>query len=64
MCATVAAVSQNYRYHHPASSYAHGYLMEDTEMFTEGTWLYMVRVMDNIHILHTYIAYALFDSFK
>ena len=47
-----------------ASSNAHGYLMQNTEMFTEGTQLYMVRVMDNIHILHMYNAYALSDSFK
>jgi len=47
-----------------ASSNAHGYLMQNTEMFTEGTQLYMVRVMDNIHIIHTYITYVEFDNFK
>jgi len=54
--ATVAVVSHNYSL--SSSSNANGYLRENTEMFTEGTQLYMVRVMDNIHILHTYTTYA------
>jgi hypothetical protein len=27
-------------------------------MLPKGAWLYMLRVMDNIHILHMYTTYA------
>ena len=54
--ATVAVVSHNCSL--SSSSIPNGYLRESTEIFTEGTRLYMVSVMDNIHIVHMYTAYA------
>jgi hypothetical protein len=62
MSSAMAAVSHNYSL--STSSNAHSYLRKNTEMITEGTRVYMVRAMDNIHILHMCITYIQFDRFK